>query len=93
MSFYRSHEFCEIVLCVSIKNAQHREVEQLVARKAHNLEVTRSNRVFATPRNPYVGAEVSSSATERKVDGSNPSRTTLSFDSVVFYIFGHQERN
>ena len=93
MSFYRSHEFCEIVLCVSIKNAQYREVEQLVARKAHNLEVTRSNRVFATPRNPYVGAEVSSSATERKVGGSNPLRTTLSFNGVVLYILGHQKRN
>ena len=48
MSFYRSHEFCEIVLCVSIKNAQHRGVEQLVARQAHNLEVARSNRASAT---------------------------------------------
>ena len=26
----------------------YREVEQLVARQTHNLEVTRSNRVFAT---------------------------------------------
>ena len=65
MSFYRSHEFCEIVLCVSIKNTQYRGVEQLVARQAHNLEV----------------------------GGPNPSSATLSSDGVVFYIFGHQERN
>ena len=65
----------------------------MVARQAHNLEVARSNPSSATPRNSYVGAEVSSSTTEWKVDGSNPSRTTLSSNGVVFYIFGHQERN
>ena len=68
-------------------------MEQLVARQAHNLEVGGPNPSSATPRNSCVGAEVSSSTKEWKVDGSNPSRTTLSFDGVVFYIFGHQERN
>ena len=46
--FNRSHEFCEIVLCVSIKNAQYRGVEQLVARQAHNLEVGGPNPSSAT---------------------------------------------
>ena len=80
-------------MCVSIKNAPYRGVEQLVARQAHDLEIDGPNPSSATPRNPYVGAEVSSSATERKVGGSNPSRTTLSFNGVVLYILGHRKRN
>lgn len=35
-------------VCFYLKNTQHRGVEQLVARQAHNLEVARSNRASAT---------------------------------------------
>ena len=42
------HNDQTIVLCISIKNTRYRGVEQLVARRAHNPEVARSNRASAT---------------------------------------------
>ena len=35
-------------MCFYLKNTQYRGVEQLVARRAHNPEVARSNRASAT---------------------------------------------
>ena len=52
----KTKKFCYLEKTSYLCSRKHRGVEQLVARQAHNLEVTRSSRVSATKsRNPLSG--------------------------------------